>query len=140
NLVTNARDAMSEGGKLRIDCVAVTLQSELEVETGSLAPGEYVRLSVTDTGAGMSDSVRSRAFEPFFSTRRPGLGTGLGLSTVHGIVTRAGGGIGVESSPGLGSTITVHLPRVVAPEPAAQSKGVISTRFVGTERVLVCED
>ncbi len=140
NLVTNARDSMTEGGKLRIECDVASLPGGLETETGPLKRGEYVQLSVSDTGAGMSEDVLTRAFEPFFSTRRSGVGTGLGLSTVHGIVTRAGGGIAVKSAVGVGTTVTVYLPRIDDPELTKPSVKRSFAPATGTERILVCED
>ncbi len=140
NLVTNARDSMVEGGTLRIDCMVANLVAGLETETGPLKSGEYVQLSVSDTGAGMSEEVLRRAFEPFFSTRRSGVGTGLGLSTVHGIVTRAGGGIAVKSAVGVGTTVTVYLPRIDEPELTQPTAKKSVAPVTGAERILVCED
>jgi signal transduction histidine kinase len=106
--VTNARDAMPEGGLLRIQTANVDLE-----DTGS--PGstnEYVSLMVEDTGVGMDSETAERLFEPFFTTKFPGRGTGLGLSIVDSIVRDLGGTIDVESAPGCGTTFTIYLPRV----------------------------
>ncbi len=140
NLTTNSRDAMVGGGKVVFSCEAVSLNEPLATETGVLAPGDYVRLLVSDTGVGMSSEVRMRVFEPFFSTRGPGGGTGLGLSTVHGIVVRAKGGITVQSSEGTGSTVAVYLPRHLTVERETRSEPPPESAPSGTEHILVCED
>lgn len=106
NLVVNARDAMPDGGVLRIATRPV------EVDGGS-----YALLAVEDTGHGIQRTVRERMFEPFFTTKPAGVGTGLGLSTVDGIVRDYGGFIGVESTPGEGTTFCVYLPATAAPQP-----------------------
>jgi PAS domain S-box-containing protein len=106
NLVLNARDAMVAGGRIVIAVDPVTVTQE----TPGLAPGQYLRIVVEDAGEGMPPEIASRAFEPFFSTKPKHLGTGLGLSTVDGIVRRAGGHVALESEVGRGTTVTVHLP------------------------------
>ncbi|HKC24170.1 MAG TPA: ATP-binding protein, partial [Thermoanaerobaculia bacterium] len=111
NLVLNARDAMPNGGRILIETAEIGLGSR-DARARGLAPGRYVRLAVTDEGVGMDESVRSRIFEPFFTTKPPGRGTGLGLSTVHGIVRQTGGDVRVSSAPGRGATFEVLLPRV----------------------------
>ena len=130
NLVTNAREAMPEGGQVRI----VTANSG----TSGLAP-EYVSLWVSDTGTGMEPAVLSHIFEPFFSTKRGGSGTGLGLSTVYGIVEQSGGKITVESTLGEGSTFGIHFPWHGAGEQPArvqQRPAAKGTR----ERILLVDD
>jgi two-component system, cell cycle sensor histidine kinase and response regulator CckA len=122
NLAVNARDAMPRGGTLRIETREVQLSdADAERYPYRVDPGAYVRLTVRDTGVGMSPEVLARVFEPFFTTKEPGKGTGLGLSTVYGIVKQSGGYVWAESEEGRGSTFRVYLPRVNAeperPEP-----------------------
>jgi signal transduction histidine kinase len=108
NLAINARDAMSEGGTVTIETANVSL---------SLSDGvpacEYVRLGIRDTGMGMSDEVRRKAVDPFFTTKPPGRGTGLGLSMTYGFVQQSGGHLQIESAPGKGTTVTILMPRLV---------------------------
>jgi PAS domain S-box-containing protein len=126
NLAINARDAMPEGGTLAIE---------------TSVSNEHVRLAVSDTGTGIEQGVLERIFEPFYTTKEVGLGTGLGLATVHGIVTQSGGRVDVISDPGLGSTFTVWLP---AAEPAERGEDVVEhreqPRLGGDETLLLCED
>ncbi|HEX5580218.1 MAG TPA: PAS domain-containing protein [Gemmatimonadaceae bacterium] len=146
NLAVNGRDAMPEGGTLSI-VVGRRDESQAEVDDhghgpGDHAPGRYVTISVRDTGAGMDDATLARAFEPFFTTKPVGQGTGLGLATVYGIVQQSGGFLRAESTPGSGTTVTLHLPEdqgegapaVAAPVDAPGSIGGAS----GT--VLLAED
>jgi PAS domain S-box-containing protein len=129
NLVVNARDAMPEGGRLKISTANVTLGAH---EAGSLPAGDYVRVTVSDTGTGMPPEVVARAFEPFYTTKEVGKGTGLGLSQVYGFIKQSDGDVVIESRPGEGSTVSIYLPAVVgtAIEGAAEH----------TERVLIVED
>lgn len=124
NLALNARDAMPAGGELRIET------SMLEIDAGSPAahlyrPGHYVRLRVGDTGFGMDESTLGRIFEPFFTCKPAGAGTGLGLAMVHSIVVQSGGYIEAESSPGRGTTFDIRLPATVATSEAAMAAPLI---------------
>jgi len=114
NLAVNARDAMPNGGLLLIEVGPATLTAADCERRPSVAPGEYARLRVRDTGCGMDERTLARAFEPCFTTKEPGQGTGLGLATVYAIVKRCGGHIWAESAPGAGSTFDVFLPRAAA--------------------------
>jgi PAS domain S-box-containing protein len=110
NLAVNARDAMPDGGRLEIKTENVELESEVSHGEWSIPPGRYVRLTVLDTGFGMSREVAARAFDPFFTTKPTGSGTGLGLATVYGIAKQAGGYVDMHSEPGLGTAVKVYLP------------------------------
>jgi signal transduction histidine kinase len=113
NLSLNARDAMPDGGRLSIGARNVDVAPGADAAAGS-APGQYVAVSVRDTGTGMDATTLSRIFEPFYTTKPMGKGTGLGLSIVHGAVEQSGGHIGVESTPGAGTAFTLYLPRAAA--------------------------
>lgn len=139
NLAVNARDAMPRGGRLTLETRRARLDERRVEPLGDVAPGEYTLLSVSDTGHGMSEDVRARAFEPFFTTKGPGEGTGLGLSTVYGIVKQAGGHVELYSEVEIGTVVKVYLPAVdvaghtVPPPKTADIRG-------GTEVVLIVED
>jgi PAS domain S-box-containing protein len=111
NLAVNARDAMPQGGTLRIETSRVRVAHPSR-ETGGVPPGDYASLTVSDTGIGKDAETRAHAFEPFFTTKPAGEGTGLGLSTVYGIVQQSGGAITVESAPGQGTSIRLFFPRI----------------------------
>jgi len=140
NLAVNARDAMPQGGKLRIAVKPVEI-GEVEARELNLdRPGGYCLLRVEDTGTGMDDRTLERIFEPFFTTKGPGKGTGLGLSTVYGIARQNGGAVSVDSDPGQGSTFTVHLP-LKEPVPAPHAPAAApDLRARGGETVLLVED
>jgi len=123
NLVVNARDAMPDGGTLRIETFSRELTASDVQETGLKLPGPYVGISVRDTGCGMSGEIRSKIFEPFFTTKEIGRGTGLGLSTVYGIVSHAGGTILVSSAIGQGTTFSILLPQYEECEQEAEKEG-----------------
>jgi signal transduction histidine kinase/CheY-like chemotaxis protein len=135
NLAVNAGDAMAAGGTLRVATENRTVDEEDARLRAGLVPGDYVVLTVTDTGEGMQPGVAARAFEPFYTTKPRGSGTGLGLATVYGIVTQAGGDIDLWSEPGSGTTATVYLPAAAAeivqtpqapaPSPSAPCAGAI---------------
>jgi two-component system cell cycle sensor histidine kinase/response regulator CckA len=135
NLAVNARDAMPTGGNLVIDTASFTV----DAAHPDLAPGDYVRLRVCDSGRGMAPDVVERAFEPFFTTKASGEGTGLGLATVYGTVTQAGGSVSLDSSPGVGTTVTVLLPAGTAAPSEPPREEPAHTRGRG-ETLLVVED
>ncbi|TPK81354.1 CHASE3 domain-containing protein [Mesorhizobium sp. B2-4-17] len=140
NLAVNARDAMDNDGKLTIETANSYLDEAYASTHAEVAPGQYVMIAVTDTGAGMSPEVIAKAFEPFFTTKPVNKGTGLGLSQVFGFVKQSGGHVNIYSEPGEGTTITIYLPRFFGPEePAAPAERGKSVSKV-TETILVVED
>ena len=140
NLVVNARDAMPQGGTLTIETTNVEGHALVAHRHASVPPGSYVRLAVRDTGVGMDAATRSHLFEPFFTTKAPGQGTGLGLSTVYGIITQSEGHIEVDSEPAQGATFTIYLPRVEEAIEAGQHDRTRPETPRGRETVLVVED
>jgi PAS domain S-box-containing protein len=139
NLVVNARDAMPSGGKLVIETVNIELSTQ---QAGSrfLKPGSYVQLTVTDTGTGMDAETIAHIFEPFFTTKEKGRGTGLGLSTVYGIIKQSGGYILADSEPGQGTSFRIFLPRATKSVSSQTTKVETSSAALGTSTVLVVED
>lgn len=141
NLAINARDAMPKGGRLIIETDNLTLEAEGAGAEARLPAGDYVRLSVSDTGVGMSQDVAQRAFEPFFTTKPPGKGTGLGLSTIYGFVQQSGGAVSIYSEVGHGTTVNILLPRArehdAAQPLSAQDRSVPPA---AGETVLLVED
>jgi two-component system cell cycle sensor histidine kinase/response regulator CckA len=137
NLVLNAKDAMSEGGRLTVETTNVEHDGSLWADV-AIQPGRYVMLAVSDSGTGMDAETKQRLFEPFFTTKAPGKGTGLGLATVYGIVKQSGGYISVYSEPNMGTSFKVFLPRTE--EAAASPIAAEPPLAPGTEMVLVVED
>jgi two-component system, cell cycle sensor histidine kinase and response regulator CckA len=139
-MMMNARDAMPNGGKLTMETANVAFDPDTVGRYPELKPGEYVMLAITDTGIGMSAELRTRVFEPFFSTKDVGQGTGLGLSTCYGIIKQSGGHISVYSEVARGTTFKIYLPcfesraAIVVPPPAP------SDLPRGTETILLVED
>lgn len=141
NLAINARDAMPGGGKLVIETKNVVLdESDVANEVGA-QPGEYVRLSVSDTGAGMSREVLARVFEPFFTTKEPGKGTGLGLSVIYGFVKQSDGHVTVYSELDRGTTVNLYLPRVTTEgEKTPTTRRPVAVNKQTGETILLVED
>ncbi len=141
NLAINARDAMPDGGCLTIETANVALGDEIAAQNLNVEPGEYVRLTVSDNGQGMAADLRSRAMDPFFTTKEQGKGTGLGLSMVHGFAKQSGGHLEIDSEPGRGTSVSLYLPitdRDGDVHPAdVRTK---PTGVIGTQCVLVVED
>jgi signal transduction histidine kinase len=140
NLAVNARDAMPGGGTLTIQSGVAQIDEEHARLHPGVRPGRYVALSVSDTGVGMSPDVAARIFEPFFTTKPQGKGTGLGLATVHGVVTKAGGSLSVHSEPGTGTTFRAFLP--AAEEQAATAATATTAAAISGrgQTILVVED
>lgn len=150
NLAINARDAMPQGGKLVIETANATVEAGFDAGAGidPVAPGPYVRLSVSDTGAGMTPEVLSRAFEPFFTTKEPGRGTGLGLASIYGFARQSNGTVTIQSESGRGTTVNIYLPRIDArvagraggDEEAASPAALPEMDGAGRRMILLVED
>lgn len=140
NLAVNARDAMPQGGRLLLKTANVELDEDYAAEHPEAIPGSCVQLTVSDTGCGMTDEVRSHLFEPFYTTKEPGKGTGLGLSTVYGIVKQSGGHIAVDSEPQRGTTFRIYLPRVAEPARGGAPAPGTGAPHLGKETILLTED
>jgi PAS domain S-box-containing protein len=139
NLAVNSRDAMPNGGTLTIATANITIGKECAPFQSDMAPGDYVVLSVADTGIGMNEETRMRIFEPFFSTKEVGKGTGLGLAMVYGIAKQNGGAVTVDSVPGKGTAFKIYLPRTGDfPAGISAVEGIASPS--GTETVMLVED
>jgi PAS domain S-box-containing protein len=140
NLAANARDAMLQGGHLGLTTRNVSVEANTVESAPGVPPGDYVRLSVTDTGCGMDDETMARVFEPFFTTKDVGKGTGMGLAVVYGIVRQSGGYIEVKSEPRKGSTFDVYLPRARAEAPGEERPEAAPAPTAGRETVVLVED
>jgi PAS domain S-box-containing protein len=139
NLAVNARDAMPDGGKLTIETANATFEGDSSTRHGTLTAGDYVALTMSDTGVGMDEETQRQIFEPFFTTKEKGRGTGLGLSTVFGIVEQSGGSIWTYSEVGRGTTFKIYLPRTVAAKPSVTSESTEMIRG-DAETILLAED
>ncbi|NWK94160.1 hybrid sensor histidine kinase/response regulator [Sphingobium lactosutens] len=141
NLAVNARDAMPEGGKLDIEIDNLQIDSTQAARDGEMTPGQYVQISVSDSGEGMDADTLHHAVEPFFTTKDVGRGTGLGLSMVYGFIRQSGGHLQVYSEPGLGTCVKLYLPRRHGILPVEESGETLPVQTVGgTETILLCED
>ncbi|MBI1216369.1 MAG: response regulator [Alphaproteobacteria bacterium] len=140
NIAVNARDAMPKGGKFVIETSNIAVDGEYASSHGEIAPGDYVLVSLSDSGTGMPEGVRQRIFEPFYTTKAAGEGTGLGLSMVYGFIQQSGGYVHVQSEEGHGTTFRIFLPRYIAEvqeaAPSLKAKEVAG----GTETILVVEN
>ncbi|MGE0359318.1 MAG: ATP-binding protein [Vicinamibacterales bacterium] len=140
NLAINARDAMPGGGQLRITTDTVTVPEAPNRPAAAPRPGPYARLTVSDTGVGMSDAVKARLFEPFFTTKQQGQGTGLGLAVVDGIIRQSDGWVDVDSAPGAGTTFRIHLPAITSRPEAEPAAEAARPTAGGQEVILLVED
>lgn len=142
NLTINARDAMPQGGKLVVSTANLFLESPLVERELTIPPGRYATLKIADNGCGMDEAILSRIFEPFYTTKEKGKGTGLGLATVYGIVKQSNGFIRVESAPGAGTVFTVYLPVAVKEEEDAKEEpqSAVNQGLTGKETIVLVED
>ena len=140
NLAVNARDAMPQGGTLRIETSNVELDEAYRRKHAEARPGHYVRLAVSDSGAGMDAETQAHIFEPFFTTKELGKGTGLGLATVYGVVKQSDGYVWVDSEPGQGASFQVYLPRVEEVADSLRVGSDSTENLRGSETILLVED
>ena len=140
NLAVNARDAMPRGGTLTVATANADLGDAFTRTHPGATPGQYVMLSVSDTGTGMNEHTLTHLFEPFFTTKEPGKGTGLGLSMVYGFVKQSGGYITVDSKLGEGTIFQIYLPRVDSVEEPQTVEAIPLTRAAGSGTILLVED
>jgi signal transduction histidine kinase/HAMP domain-containing protein/ActR/RegA family two-component response regulator len=140
NLIVNARDAMPNGGVIIINAQNLEVSGTQAKDRDELKAGFYVRLAVTDTGKGMDSATQARIFEPFFTTKEVGKGTGMGLSTVYGIIKQSEGAITVQSELGKGTTFNIYLPRVTESEILNENEAIPAEDLVGNETILLVED
>jgi PAS domain S-box-containing protein len=140
NLSVNARDAMPKGGKLTIEAAIVRMEKAYIHRHGSVAPGSYVLLSISDTGSGMSVETQTHLFEPFFTTKPRDKGTGLGLSTVHGIVKQSCGSIVVDSEVGQGTVFKIYFPQITGDAVLVKESEALKKALTGSGTVLVVDD
>jgi signal transduction histidine kinase len=138
NMTINARDAMPNGGSLTISTRQLSLTADDLIGQDGVLPGDFVQLAISDTGAGMDEATRLRVFEPFFTTKPTGRGTGLGLSQVYGFARQSGGFVTLESRPGAGTQVLLHLPRAEAA--ASAPAGAATPAIRTTARMLLVED
>ena len=140
NLAVNARDAISGAGNIMMSTDNVSIDDAIRADKPEFVPGDYVLLTVSDSGSGMSEEVREKIFEPFFTTKEVGKGTGLGLSTIYGIVKQNDGFIYAESQPGKGATFKIYLPRFEPESLQPQSGRPAAEHPMGTETIVLVED
>ena len=140
NLVINAKDAMADEGKLTIETSNAFVDETYSQQNAGIAVGQYVQVSVTDNGPGMSKDIQEKAFDPFFTTKEPGQGTGLGLSQVYGFVKQSGGHVKIYSEVGEGTTVKLYLPRAHVTSSTAEEADDRVIGSVGSETILVAED
>jgi CheY-like chemotaxis protein len=140
NLALNARDAMPDGGRLTIETANASLDSAYAESRADVVAGQYVLVAVTDTGGGMPPEVMARAFDPFYTTKPPGAGTGLGLAQVHGFLKQSHGHVAIYSEEGAGTTVKLYLPRATEGPVQAPVTASTAQRFAGGVEVLLVED
>ena len=140
NLCVNANDAMQKGGKLLIETANVEVTKEYTEQNPEANPGKYVMLAVSDTGCGMAKEIKSQIFDPFFTTKHEGEGTGLGLSTVYGIIKQINGFVNVYSEPGEGTTFKLYIPKTDEITKLQEKRVLTEDQLYGSETILVVED